>query len=83
MRRYSIVLEQHTGLEPVPPVWKTGMLGHYTNATYAVTRGTAACGGGFLMTLPLRLIAEPGHGVQQSSPLHTYHKDCRVAEDPL
>ena len=42
MRRYSIVvmipykeLEQHTGLEPVPPVWKTGMLGHYTNATHS------------------------------------------------
>ena len=28
-------LEQHTGLEPVPPVWKTGMLGHYTNATHS------------------------------------------------
>ena len=28
-------LEQHTGLQPVPPVWKTGMLGHYTNATHS------------------------------------------------
>ena len=47
------------GFEPEPSVWKTDMLGLYTNATYIrlqfgagcilITRGTAVHGGGFLM----------------------------------
>ena len=28
-------MEQHMGFEPIPPVWKTGMLGRYTNATHS------------------------------------------------
>lgn len=29
-----IVLEYHTGLEPVPSVWKTEVLANYTNGTF-------------------------------------------------
>ena len=30
---YYCMLERHSGFEPEPSVWKTDMLGHYTNAT--------------------------------------------------
>ncbi len=30
-----VYMERHPGLEPEPSVWKTDMLGRYTNATHA------------------------------------------------